>query len=72
MACLLVKRYGNNLRGQRQRCVKFSDNACLVGVMSLRSSSRNVAGVGITVHPLRSVDHSKRDGEPAGRSFADL
>src|SRR5437870_10777939 len=28
MACLLVKRHGNNLREERQHRVKFSDSAC--------------------------------------------
>ncbi len=42
-----------NLRGQTQRFVKFSDNACLVGAIILEKLIAQVVGVGATVHPLR-------------------
>jgi hypothetical protein len=68
----------NNLRGQGQRFVKFSDNVRLVGAIILEKLIEHVASIGITVHPLTSVDdfwppvRKKRDISRVGRSFADV
>jgi hypothetical protein len=64
--------------GKDNALLSFPTMLALSVRSSLRSSLRNVAGVGITVHPLRSADDSGRLFERSemirrvGRSFADL
>jgi len=68
----------NNLRAQRQRFVKFSDNACLVGAIILE---KLIAQCRRCQHYSSHVEvgrrfwppvRKKRDISRVGRSFADL
>jgi hypothetical protein len=79
MRCLLVKPSGNRIcAGKDNALLRFPTMLALSVRSFLRSSLRNVTGVGITAHPLRSVDDSGRLFERSemisrvGRSFADL